>query len=162
MKNNGEHKRQYQHFSLESSLTNAVDLHASARNNYKFKMWPSFFMWIRHLIFNSEALAHNFPQFIHRFKIWVLKFCSWAVYTFKFFPIHKKDAKLKFLKSLDCTSKFSPFHWNVWKLRFLSPCLHILSNGEDGLRHVASHRRSQFMIKLAVFKKKCQYYNVAR
>ena len=47
-------------------------------------------------------------------------------------------------------------------MRFLSPCLHILSNGEDGLlvRQVASERRSQFIIKLVVFKKKCQYYDV--
>ena len=41
-------------------------------------------------------------------------------------------------------------------MRFLSTCLHILSNGEDGLalRCVASERRTQlFMIKLAVLKK---------
>ena len=41
-------------------------------------------------------------------------------------------------------------------MRFLSICLHILSNGEDGLalRCVASERSTQlFMIKLAVLKK---------
>ena len=33
-------------------------------------------------------LGHNFYQFIHRFKIWILKCWSSAVYTSKFFPIH--------------------------------------------------------------------------
>ena len=77
--------------------------------------------------------------------IWILKCWSWAVYTSTFFPIHERDGKLGFLKSLDCTSEF----------RFLSNWLHILSNDEDGLlvRHVVSER-SQFMIKLPVFKKK--------
>ena len=102
-------------------------------------------------------LGHKFSQLIHRFNIGILKCWSGAVYISKFFPIHKRDGKLGFLKSLDCISKFSPIHWKVWKLRFLSPCLHIWSNGEGGLSvrwHVASER-SQFMIKLAVFKKKC-------
>ena len=104
-------------------------------------------------------LRHKFSQLIHRFNICILKCWSGAVYISKFFPIHKRDGKLGFLKSLDCISKFSPIHWKVWKLRFLSPCLHICSNGkaEGGLSvrwHVASER-SQFMIKLAVFKKKC-------
>ena len=48
------------------------------------------------------------------------------------------------------TKKFE--NWDFCPL----PCLHILSNGEDGLavQYVASERRSQlFMIKLAVFKK---------
>ena len=71
----------------------------------KFKMWPSFFMWIPHLIFNSEAY---FSQFSLRFKILILKCWSWVVYTFRFFPVHKRNGELGFLKSLDCTSKFSP------------------------------------------------------
>ena len=102
-------------------------------------------------------LGNKFSQLINRLNIGILKCWSGAVYISKFFPIHKRDGKLGFLKSLDCISKFSPIHWKVWKLRFLSPCLHIWSNGEGGLSvrwHVASER-SQFMIKLAVFKKKC-------
>ena len=86
-------------------------------------------------------LGHRFSQLIHRFNIGILKCWSGAVYISKFFPIHKRDGKLGFLKSLDCISKFSPIHWKVWKLRFLSPCLHIWSNGEGGLSvrwHVAS------------------------
>ena len=86
-------------------------------------------------------LGHKFSQLIHRFNIGILKCWSGAVYISKFFPIHKRDGKLGFLKSLDCISKFSPIHWKVWKLRFLSPCLHIWSNGEGGLSvrwHVAS------------------------
>ena len=35
-------------------------------------------------------LGHNFSKFIHRFKIWILTCWSWAVYTSKFFPIHKR------------------------------------------------------------------------
>ena len=102
-------------------------------------------------------LGHKFSQLIHRFNIGILKCWSGAVYISKFFPIHKRDGKLGFLKSLDCISKFSPIHWKVWKLRFLSPCLHIWLNGEGCFSvrwHVASER-SQFMIKLAVFNKKC-------
>ena len=78
-------------------------------------------------------LGHKFSQLIHRFNIGILKCWSGAVYISKFFPIHKRDGKLGFLKSLDCISKFSPIHWKVWKLRFLSPCLHIWSNGDSGL-----------------------------
>ena len=104
-------------------------------------------------------LGHKFSQLIHRFSIGILKCWSATVYISKFFPIHKRDGKLEFLKSLDCFFKFPPIHWKVWKLRFLSPYLHIWSNGEaeGGLSvrwHLASER-SQFMIKLAVFKKKC-------
>ena len=75
-------------------------------------------------------LGHKFSQLIHRFNIWILKCWSGAVYISKFFPIHKRDGKLGFLKSLDCISKFFPIHRKVWKLRFLSPCLRIWSNGE--------------------------------
>ena len=108
-------------------------------------------------------LGHKFSQPIRRFNTGILKCWSGDVYISKFIPIHKRDGKLGFLKSLDCISKFSPIHWKVWKLRFLSPCLHIWSNDEAvgslSVRwHVASER-SQFMIKLAVFKKKCWYYN---
>ena len=104
-------------------------------------------------------LGHKFSQLSHGFNIETLKYWSGAVYISKFFPIHKRNGELEFLKGLDCISKFSPIHWKVWKLRFLSPCLHIWSNGEadGGLSvrwHVASER-SQFMINLAVFKKRC-------
>ena len=54
-------------------------------------------------------LGNKYSQFIHRFKISILKCWFWAVYTSKFFPIHKRDGKLGFLKSLGCTSKFSQF-----------------------------------------------------
>ena len=74
----------------------------------------------------NHKLGHEFSQLIHRLNIGILKY--WSVS--KLFPIHKRDWKLEFLKSLDCISKFSPIHWKVWKLRFLSPCLHIWSNGE--------------------------------
>ena len=110
-------------------------------------------------------LEHKFFQLIYRFNIGILKCWSGAVYISKFFPIHKRDRNLGFLKSLDCISKFSPIHWKVRNLRFLSPCLLIWSNGEAecGLSvrwHVASER-SKFMIKLAVFKKNVNImYNV--
>ena len=41
-------------------------------------------------------LGHNFSQFIHRFKIWILKCWPWTVYTSKFFPIHKREENLNF------------------------------------------------------------------
>ena len=104
-------------------------------------------------------LGHKFYQLIHRFNTGILKCWTRAVYISKFFPILTRDGKLGFFKSLDCIPKFSPIHWKAWKLRFLSPCCHIWSNGEaeggPSVRwHVASER-SQFMVKLAVFKKKC-------
>ena len=86
-------------------------------------------------------LGHKFSQLIHRFNIGILKCWSGAVPISTFFPIHKRNGKLGFLKSLHCIPKFSPIHWKVWKLRFLSPCLHIWSNSEGGLSvrwHVAS------------------------
>ena len=123
----------------------------------KFEMWSSPFMWIP-ILFSTVKLklGRKFSQVMHRFNIWILKCRSGAEYISKFFPIHKRDGKLGFLKSLDCISKSSSIHWKVWKLRFLSLCLHIWSNGEGVLSvrwHVASER-SQCMIKLAVFKKK--------
>ena len=45
-------------------------------------------------------LGHQFFQLIHRFNIWILKCWSGAVYISKFFPVHKRDGKLGFLKSL--------------------------------------------------------------
>ena len=70
-------------------------------------MWPSFLC--RFTILFSTAkfkLGHNFSQFIHRFNIWILRCCPWAVYTSKFFPIPKRSGRLGFLESLGCTSKF--------------------------------------------------------
>ena len=55
-------------------------------------------------------LGHKFSQFIHIFKIWILKCRSWAVYTFNSFPIHERDGKLASFNSLGCTSKFFPIH----------------------------------------------------
>ena len=78
-------------------------------------------------------LGQGFSQLIHRFNIWILKCWSGAAYISTFFPIHKRDGKLGFLKSLDCISKFFPIQQKFWKLKFLSPCLHIWSNGKNGL-----------------------------
>ena len=55
-------------------------------------------------------LLPKFYQLIHRFNGCIFKCWSGAVYIFKFFPIHKRDEKLGFLKSLDCFPKFSPIH----------------------------------------------------
>ena len=57
---------------------------------------------------------------------------------------------------------FSQFTKKFKNCDFCQLDFRILSNGVDRLsvRHVASERRNQFMIKLTVFKKKCQYYNV--
>ena len=56
------------------------------------------------------TLGYKFSQLIHRLNIGILKYWSGAVYISKIFPIHKRDGKLGFLKSLDCISKFSPIH----------------------------------------------------
>ena len=46
-------------------------------------------------------LGHKFSQLIHRFNIFILKCWSGAVYISNFFPIHKIDRKLGFLKSIE-------------------------------------------------------------
>ena len=51
-------------------------------------------------------LGNSYSQFIHRFKIWILKWWSWVV-----FPIHKRDAKLRFLKTL---KSFSLRSFKIW------------------------------------------------
>ena len=103
-------------------------------------------------------LGHKFSQLIHRFNIGILKCWSGTVYISKFFPIQKRDGKLGFWK-LRLHFQIFPNSLKSLELRFLSPYLHIRSNGEaeGGLSvrwHVVSDG-SQFMIKLAVFKKKC-------
>ena len=57
-------------------------------------------------------LSHIFSRFIHKSKIWILKYWSWALYTSQFLPIHKSGG-LGFLKSLGCTTKFLPVNENV-------------------------------------------------
>ena len=46
-------------------------------------------------------LRHTFSQLIHRFNILILKCWSGAVCISNYFPIHKRDRKLGFLKSLE-------------------------------------------------------------
>ena len=64
----------------------------------------------------DHPLLSEFPIFFSTVKVKLghkdLDFENWsgAVYISKFFPIHKRDGKLGFLKSLDCISKFSPIH----------------------------------------------------
>ena len=55
-------------------------------------------------------LGHKFSQLIHRFNICILKYWSGAVYMSKFFPIHKRDGRLGFLKSLHWISEISAVH----------------------------------------------------
>ena len=72
------------------------------------------------------------------------------MYTSKFFPIHKRDGKLRFLKILGCTSKFFSSQYRACKSEFLKfPCLHSLSNGKDSLLVRT--------FKLQNLKKKCLY-----
>ena len=88
-----------------------------------------------------------------------MKCWSWAVYTSKFFPIHKRDGKQKFIK----TGIFEKprLHFQIFPdpLKSLKTeiFVHLTSNGEDDLsvQHVASDSewRNQFMIKLQAVKK---------
>ena len=56
-------------------------------------------------------LGHNFSQSIFRFKIWILKSLSWAIYASTFFPIHERDRKLGFLNTrFGRTSNFFSIH----------------------------------------------------
>ena len=74
-------------------------------------------------------LGHRFSHLIHRFNIWILKCWSGAVYISKFFPIHRRDGKLGFLKSLDYFQIF-PNSLKSLKIEIFSPYLHIWLNDE--------------------------------
>ena len=117
-------------------------------------MWPSF-LWEFPFLFSTVKFRYKYSQFIHRLKILILKCWSWTVYASKFFLIHERHGKLGFFKIQKCTSSF------FFEAPLPSYC--ILSNGEDSasVRHKAKERRSRlFLIKLLVFKKKCEYHNV--
>ena len=93
------------HWSILKILGNGIC------QSFKFEMWPYAFSEFPILFSTKKVkLGHKFSQLIHKFNIWILKCWSGAVYISKFFPIHKRDGKLGFLKSLDCISKFSPIH----------------------------------------------------
>ena len=66
-------------------------------------------------------LGHRFSQLIHRFNIWILICWSGTVYVSKFFPIHKRDGKLGFLKILDYISKFFPNSLKSLKIEIFVP-----------------------------------------
>ena len=107
------HSKIHKHpaFKMNRDKQGGEDQKFEVLSEYTFWMTPKFFSW-------KKRHFRTFSQLIHRFNIWILKCWSGAVYISKFFPIHKRDGKLRFLKSLDCISKFSPIHWKVWKLRF--------------------------------------------
>ena len=42
-------------------------------------------------------LGYAFSQFMRKFKIWISKCWSWAIFTSKFLAIYERDAKLGFL-----------------------------------------------------------------
>ena len=69
-------------------------------------------------------LGNKFSQLINRLNIGILKCWSGAVYISKFFPIHKRDEKLEFLKSLDCISNLPQLtekceNWDFCPLAFI-------------------------------------------
>ena len=106
-------------------------------------------------------LGHRFSQLIHKFNIWILKCCSWAVYISKFFSIHKEMGNWDFRKAEIAFPNFSQFtkkfeNWNFCPLVLISgPMVRV-----DFHYDYMWHQRSQFMIKLVVFKKKSSFYNV--
>ena len=65
-------------------------------------------------------LGHKFLQVIHRFKIGILKCWSVAVHISKFFPIHKRDGKLGFLRSLQSVTKIMG-KTAIWTILCFSP-----------------------------------------
>ena len=80
-------------------------------------------------------LGHYFSQFIHKFKIWILKCCYWAVYRyFQVFPNSQKRWKIGIFEKPSLNFQtFSKIHKIVLKSRFFFLYLHILSSGEDSL-----------------------------
>ena len=106
-------------------------------------------------------LEHQFSQLIHGFNIWILKCWSGAVYISKFFPIHKRweigifeKPRLHFQIFPNSLKSLKIDIFDFCPLTFIFG--QMVSEAEGGLSvrwHVVSER-SQFMIKLAFFKKK--------
>ena len=69
MKNNGKHKRQYSHFSFQSSFTNAIDLYAQARNEYLQGLLAKYFVLRAEFPMSSFHFPNGkyFSQFIDNF-----------------------------------------------------------------------------------------------
>ena len=102
-------------------------------------------------------LGHKLSQLIHKFNNCILKCWSGALYISNFFPIHENRWEIWiFEKPRLHFQIFSNSLKSLW-IEIMDPFFHIWWNGEGGLSvrwHVA-FERSQSMIKLAVFKKKC-------
>ena len=71
-------------------------------------------------------LRQNVSQFIHGFKIWILKFWSWAVLCIlpSFFQFIK-EKKMWIFEKPRLHLQIFPNSLKSLKLRFLSPCLFI-------------------------------------
>ena len=103
-------------------------------------------------------LGHIYSRFIYRFKIWILKCWSWAVYSSKCFPIYK-SGRLGFLKK-------PRLHYQIFTnlLKYLKIGIFEVALPSyfcQMLRVVFQYGMwrkrggANFMIKLAAFEKKC-------
>ena len=96
----------------------------------------------------KPKLGYNFSLSIHRFKTCILERWFRAVYTSRYFPIHKRDGKLGFFNvGLGCTA-FFPIDKRVWKSGILkSPCRHFLSDSEDSLSGTKDYLFKERLLK---------------
>ena len=71
-------------FTLVSIISRSFVLSLKCDHPFLLCEFPILFSTVK------LKLGHNFSQFIHRFKIWILKYWSWAVYIYasKFFSSH--------------------------------------------------------------------------
>ena len=110
--------------------------------------FPILFSW-SYLI----KLGHKFSQLIHKFNTWILKCWSGAVYIYKFFSIHKEMGNWDFCKAYITFPNFPQFikkFENFYPFAFIfGQIVRVVFQYDD-----MWYQRSQFMIKLAVFKKK--------
>ena len=99
-------------------------------------------------------LGHKFSQFIHKFNILILKCWSVAVYIYKFFPILKKKRwEIGIFEKLRL--QFSPTSLKSLKIEIFVPLPSYLLKVRVVFQYDDMWRwRGQFMIKLAVIKKK--------
>ena len=101
-------------------------------------------------------LGQRFSQLIYKFNIWAWKCWSGAVYISKFFQFIKEMGNWHFWKAYIAFPNFPQFtkkfeNWNFCPLAFIfGQMVRVVVFQYDDMWR----QRSQFMIKLAVFKKK--------
>ena len=140
-------------FTLVSTISRSFVLSLKYDHHFLLCEFPILFSTVK------LKLGHNFSQFIHRFKIWILKYWSWAVYIcFHVFLISLKRWKIEIFEKARMHLQICPNQLKCLKIGIFE--VPLPSCFCQMVRIVFQYdtrrkRRNQFMIKLPVFKQKC-------